>query len=333
MKKSIRLSGIIIYALVLVMLLPGRVNAAPGGAAGTVFPVRTSEYPSTYVSTQQVNLNGIDFIVDIYHDRILYNDTGVTGCNLFTWKVMADDFNKPHSITTDGVVYLVTDTDNHRVATYTRLPGGEFIELQSFTNVGIRPHYCEYDASTQSFYVWSSYTGEMYIYKRAQNSFMVTLSAVKKLPALYGLYTRSFTIDGDNILLCSQGAGGIIVVNKRTFGFVGAYPVPDELGGLVQVTHIGNHYYLTTSSDRAGNMNMATVVRSTSLAGFMSLATCENVTSAMGGITGVQVPYYISKCGGLYYARFTGLTSGYSDKGCIFNEDPYGNIVIYSVWP
>lgn len=103
------------------------------------------------VSTQQVSLNGINFIVDTYHDRILYNDTPNLGYNLFSWKVMADDFNKPHSISSDGnTLHLVTDTDNNRVATYTRLPSGEFIELQSFENVGIRPHYCVYDAPSAS---------------------------------------------------------------------------------------------------------------------------------------------------------------------------------------
>lgn len=79
----------------------------------------------------------------------------------------------------------------------------------------------------------------MYIYKRTAGTYAMTLSAVKKIPALYGLYTRSFTIDGNNILLCSQGAGGIVVVNKKTFAFVGAYPVPDQLGGVVQVVHAG----------------------------------------------------------------------------------------------
>lgn len=309
------------------------VNAAPGAGMGTVFPLKTSEYSESAVSTQQVSLNGINFIVDTYHDRILYNDTPNLGYNLFSWKVMADDFNKPHSISSDGTVYLVTDTDNNRVATYTRLPSGEFIELQSFENVGIRPHYCVYDAPSASFYVWSSYTGEMYIYKRTAGTYAMTLSAVKKIPALYGLYTRSFTIDGNNILLCSQGAGGIVVVNKKTFAFVGAYPVPDQLGGVVQVVHAGGHYYLTTSSDRYGNMNMAATYRSSTLAGFMNITTCEDVTAKLGGVTGMQIPYYITECGGLYYVRLIGQASGYRDKGCIFTEDAFGNIQILSTWP
>ncbi len=333
LKKAYKLFGIIIYALVLAILIPGKVQAAPGAGMGTIFPVKTSEYPESAVSTQQVNLNGINFIVDTYHDRILYNDSPDLGSNLFSWKVMADDFNKPHSISSDGLIYMVTDTDNSRVATYARIPTGEFIELQSFDNVGIRPHYCVYDAPTSSFYVWSSYTGEMYIYKRSAGSYMVTLSAVKKMPALFGLYTRSFTIDGNNILLCSQGAGGIVVVNKRTFAFVGAYPVPDELGGVVQVVHIGSHYYLTTSSARFGNMNMAKTVRSTSLAGFMSLATCEDVTAQLGGVSGMQIPYYITESGGLYYVRLIGQASNYHDEGCVFTEDIFGNILVLSTWP
>ena len=333
MKKTKSLLGILLLALVFAFIFPGRVQAAPGAGMGTVFPVKTSDSPESAVSTQQVCLNGINFIVDTYHDRILYNDSENLGYNLFSWKVMADDFNKPHSITSDGLIYLVTDTDNNRVATYARIPTGEFIELQSFENVGIRPHYCVYDAPTASFYVWSSYTGEMYIYKRAAGSYSVTLSAVKKIPALYGLYTRSFTIDGNNILLCSQGAGGIVVVNKRTFRFVGAYPVPDELGGVVQVVHVGTHYYLTTSSDRYGNMNMARTVRSSSLAGFMNLATCEDVTAYLGGLTGLQIPYYITESGGLYYVRLIGQASGYEDKGSVFTEDAFGNIILLSTWP
>ena len=333
LKKIYRLLGIFLILFSAAFLFPEKVMAAPGAGVGTVFPVKTREYAQSAVSSQQVYLNGMGFIVDTYHDRILYNDSIDPGRNLLTWKVMADDLNKPHSICSDGLIYLVTDTDNNRVVTYTRLPSGEFIELQSFENVGIRPHYCVYDAPTSSFYVWSSYTGEMYIYKRSSGGFEVKLSTVKKVSALFGLYTRSFTIDGDKIILCSQGAGGIVVVNKRTFKIVAAYTVPNEIGGVVQVSHIGNHYYLTTSSDRCGNMAMARTVRSTSLAGFMSMSTCEDVTAALGGVTGIQIPYYITECGGIYCARFTGMGSGYHDKGCLFTEDALGNIVVYSVLP
>ena len=319
---------IILSVVIMPFIMPMTVRAADGQAPGTVFPMMYNPEPLTCVSTQTTYLNGIFFTVDCYHDRIIYNDTGEPDLPLMEWKIMADDFNKPHCICSDGLIYLVADTDNNRVATYARLATGEFMEIQSFENVGVRPHYCEYDAATASFYVWSSYTGEMYIYKRISESFALKQTSVKKLDYMYGLYTRSFTIDGNNIILCSQGAGGLIVVNKRTFRLVGIYPVADEIGGVVQVAHVGNHYYLSTSSDRFGNHSAAMTVKSDTLAGFASSATYTDVTCELGGLTGVQVPYYMSNVGGLYFVRFMGGGGDYTDFAGCFTEDAFGNIVL-----
>jgi hypothetical protein len=321
------------FAAVLLMASSISTEAAEGKGAGTVFPARYNDYADSLVSTQTTLLNGIWFTVDCYNDRILYNDTLDLGSNLFSWKVMADDLNKPHSICSDGIIYLVVDTDNNRVVTYSRLPSGEFIELQSVPYVGIRPHYCEYDAATGSFYVWSSYTGEMYIFKRNSNGLDIRLTAVKKLDCLYGLYTRSFTIDGNNILLCSQGIGGILVVDKKTFRLVAGYAVCDELGGVVQVVHIGKHYYLTTSSDRYGNRNTAMIARADSLAGFVSPLTYTDVTSELGGLTGSLAPYYISYANGAYIARFNSVGSGFDEHARIFAEDIFGNLIVGGMLP
>ena len=179
-KIAIRLV-LAVAALITVIMVPFSAQAADGAGPGTVFPVRYNTDPSTYVSLQTTVINGMFFTVDSYHDRIIYNDTGDAALPLLQWKIMADDLNKPHCICSDGVVYLVVDTDNNRVVTYTRLATGEFMELQSFENVGIRPHYCVYDAATSSFYVWSSYTGEMFIYKRSGGSFVLKRTAVRKI--------------------------------------------------------------------------------------------------------------------------------------------------------
>ena len=320
-------------ALTAVFSFPINAEAAEGRGAGYIFPIRYNEYADSFVSTQTTLLNGIWFTVDCYHDRILYNDGTDIGSNLFSWKVMADDLNKPHAICSDGIIYLVVDTDNDRVVTYFRLPTGEFMELQSVPYVGIRPHYCEYDASTSSFYVWSSYTGEMYIFKRNPKGYDLRLTAVKKLDCLYGLYTRSFTIDGNYILLCSQGAGGILVVDKRTFRLVAGYAVSDELGGVVQVSHIGPHYYLTTSTDRYGNRNASMIARADSLAGFVSPATYTDMTYMMGGATGCCSPYYISYANGAYIARFNSIGEGFDEHTRIFAEDIYGNLILGGTLP
>ena len=333
MKKMIKAVTGLVCAAAIALSLPAEVSAAPGLGSGAVFSNRFNELGTTYVSTQTTYLNGLYFTVDCYHDRIIYAEAENVGTDTSHWKVMADDLNKPHSICSDGVIYLVTDTDNNRVVTYARIPTGEFVELQSFENVGIRPHYCVYDASTSSFYVWSSYTGEMYIYKRPANGFALSLDKVRRLDYLYGVYTRSFTIDGNNILLCSQGAGGIISVDKRTFNLKGVYPVCDELGGVVQISHIGSHYYLTTSSDRFGDQSKATIVRSSSLGGFYYPGQYEDVNAILGGFNGASAPYYLTPAAGVYFARYMGLSAGRKDYAITFAEDPFGNIVLGTRFP
>ena len=333
MKKKI-LKMIFCLGMCLALICPAiSTQAADGAGAGTVFPVRFSEYSNSAVSTQITEIDGYYFIADTYHDRILYASPSDKGGSLLSWKVMADDLNKPHSICSDGKVFLVTDTDNNRVVTYLWYGTGEFVELQSFENVGIRPHYCVYDKQTSRFYVWSSYTGEMYVYGRSRNELMLRPLSVNKVPGLYGQYTRSFSIDGDDIIFASQGAGGIVVVNKNTFQLTGAYVVPDEIGGLVQVVRMGGHYYLTTSADRAGNQGKAKCVRSTSLAGFMNPQTYEDVTERFGGLEGFLAPYYITEANGRYYVRMIGLGAGYKDKGLTFTEDALGNILITETFP
>ena len=333
MKKVITAGLGLISALAVALAIPVCVSAAPGLGAEAVFPVRFNEYTSTYVSTQSTFMNGLYFTVDTYHDRIIYSEPENAGGDTSKWKIMADDLNKPHSICSDGIIYLVTDTDNNRVVTYARIATGEFVELQSFENVGIRPHYCVYDESTASFYVWSSYTGEMYIYKHQRGNLMLRLDRVRRLDYLYGVYTRSFTIDGNNILLCSQGAGGIISVDKRSFRLNGIYPVCDELGGVVQVAHIGSHYYLTTSSDRYGDQGKATIVRSSSLSGFWYPGQYEDVNALLGGIPGASAPYYLTPTCGVYFARCMGMGAGFNDYGITFTEDMFGNVIIGTRFP
>lgn len=333
MNKLIKAGMGLMLAAVMALAVPAEASAAPGLGTGAFFPNRYNEYESTYVSTQTTYMNGLYFTVDCYHDRIIYAEPENVGTNTSRWKIMADDLNRPHSICSDGMIYLVTDTDNNRVVTYTRIKTGEFIELQSFENVGIRPHYCVYDEASASFYVWSSYTGEMFIYKRPSRGYTLRLDSVKKLDYLNGVYTRSFTIDGNNILLCSQGAGGIISVDKRTFALRGVYPVSDELGGVVQVSHIGAHYYLTVSSDRFGDQSKATIVRSATLGGFFYPGQYEDVNELLGGIKGTAVPYYLTPAAGVYFARFMGLGGDCKDFAVTFAEDPFGNIILGTRFP
>lgn len=275
-----------------------------------------------HVPTQVYGINGEFFMMDAYNQQILYTDNYYNAPS--DWQVMGDKLYRPHAIASDGTLYVAVDTDNNRVVTYAKTEVG-FEVVECFDNVGERPHYIEYDAKTKQFYVWSSMTGTMYVYKRAANSLALTLKKTAYIKDLDGCYTRSFTIDGNKIYLPSMGQGAIYVVNKNNFKVTNVYPVSDELAGMVQVRHEQNYYYLVTSTDAAGDQSKATIVRSSSLAGFVE-GSYEDIRGMFPELDGV--PYYITHMedGHYYTPVIVGQTPPYI---CRFDivDDQITNVI------
>ena len=270
-----------------------------------------------HVPTQVYYKNGDFFLADAYNQQVLHaadcasapEGWGPVGVGLF----------RPHAIASDGEVYMVVDTDNNRVVTYAKTDIG-FQVVECFENVGVRPHYVVYDASTRQFYVWSSMTGTMYLYKRNGNGLQVTLRRTAYIRDLDGCYTRSFTIDGANLYFPSMGKGSIYVVNKRSFRTKAVYGVAAEIGGMVQLRHEQNYYYLVTSSDAAYDQTKATIVRSRTLEGFGS-GSYEDIRSRFPELDGV--PYYIEHLedGHYYTPVIEGQTSPYICRFDIVNDE------------
>jgi DNA-binding beta-propeller fold protein YncE len=249
-----------------------------------------------FVPTQVYNFGGEFFIADAYNNQILHSTNVASAPG--GWSPVGMGLNRPHAIASDGTIYLVVDTDNNRVVTYTKTDAGYQL-VESFENVGIRPHYTVYDKATGQFYVWSSMTGTMYIYKREKNGLGLTLKSTKTIKDLAGYYTRSFTIDGGTIYFPCVGKSAIYAVNKSTFKVKAVYGVPSELSEMVQVVHIQNYYYLVTSADTAKEKTPM-IVRSKTLSGF-GAGQYEDVKSSFGDLNGI--PYYITKGeDGHYYA-------------------------------
>lgn len=274
-----------------------------------------------FVPTQVYGVNGEFFVLDAYNQQILY--TRNCSDHPASWNRMGDKLNRPHAIASDGVLYVVVDTDNNRLVTYTKNRLG-FQVVECFENVGVRPHYIEYDAATGQFYVWSSMTGTMYIYERAADSLMLTLKEAAYIKDLDGCYTRSFTIDGDEIYLPSWVGKAIYVVDKNSFKVKAVYSVSEELGGMVQVLHEQNYYYLVTSTDLAGDHSKATIVRSESISGFVE-GGYEDVKGMFPEMEGI--PYYITRLeDGHYYTPI--LTDQIAPYICRFDiiDDQITNV-------
>jgi len=284
--------------------------------AGTYYPGYRNAYEDLSVPTQIEKIGDTYYIVDSYHNQVLYSK-GV-GIGADDWQVMASDLSQPHAIASDGVIYMVVDTENHRVVTYQKMDKG-FQELQAIPGVGIRPHYVEYDAATGLFYVWSSMTGEMYLFRRKANSFEVVLENIMRVPELYGKYVRSFTIEGNMIHFPCVHASMIVTVNKKNFRVIARNPVPLQMAGMVQVTKIQNYYYLTVSTDINFNQNAATILRAKSLADF-GKGNYENLNALFGSD---GAPYYIESFDGAYFATVLRVKS----KPCIYKFEVVNDIV------
>ncbi|MCR5801166.1 MAG: hypothetical protein K6G57_02405 [Lachnospiraceae bacterium] len=280
-----------------------------------------NEYYGFAVPTQVYQFGGLFYLADAYNNQVIQSNS--VSADPKAWKQFATGLNKPHAIASDGMIYVIVDTDNNRVVTYTSGQTGTTL-VEVIDNVGIRPHYIEYDSATGQFYVWSSMTGTMYIYKRRANGLGLVLQRAVQIPQMAGQYTRSFTIDGNIIYFPSMGSCGIYAVNKNSFGVQAFYPVDPEIGGMVQIVHAGDYFYLSTSSDFAYDQSKANFVRALSPALFTA-GSYEQALPLFGGLTGV--PYYITKGeDGHYYTPVLGNAG----SAYICKFDIYANQIMNS---
>ena len=280
--------------------LTGQNQAAPVLAYSDLEPVSgtydtpvTNPYTDLSVPTYITKIDNLYFLVDCYHDQVIYHDN--LNDPLTDWLVMTDEINRGHTIASDGLVYLVDDTENNRILVFER-QSDIFVHTQTFSDIGSRPHYIIYDARTETFYAWSSMSGEMYLFRHEPDDSRMYLSEIRSIEQLNNVYVRSFTIMDDEIYFVS-GNSSILRVDLDTFELLEAYPVPDSMAGMIQLTKIQDYYYLTISTDITGNQDYATIVRTRDLSGLMNGDYEDIYETFIGGGT----PYYITAFDDAYY--------------------------------
>ena len=253
----------------------------------------SNPYSDLSVPTYITKIDDLYFLVDCYHNQIIYHDNLTDP--LTDWLVMTDEINKGHTIAGDGLVYLVDDTENNRILVFEKQDGG-FIHTQTFSDIGNRPHYIIYDAPTATFYAWSSMSGEMYLFRHNPDDSRMYLSEIRNIEQLDNIYVRSFTIMDDEIYFVS-GNSNILRVDLDTFELLEAYPVPDSMAGMIQLTKIGDYYYITVSTDITGNQDYATILRTRDLSDLAQ----GNYEDVYENFIGGGTPYYITAFDNAYY--------------------------------
>ena len=264
-------------------------------------------YNTLNVVTYITKADGMYFIVDCYHDRIIYSDS--IEKPLAQWDVLTDEVHYAHTIATDGVTFLVDDTENHRLLAFQKLDGSYF-HTQTLDGIGLKPHFIAYHEKERAFMVWSSITGEMYIVKRHDvpdeaGVYPLYVEKIIKIDELYGVYVRSFTIIGDTIYFVSGYNNQKIIKadilrknEEIDFEITERYDVPQNIAGMAQLYKIQDYYYITVSTDSNENQDYATIIRTKSLED-LSAGEYEDIYDKFG-ISG-GTPYYINEIEGRYY--------------------------------
>lgn len=245
------------------------------------------------VPTQITKIGDYYFIVDCYNDQVIYSES--LDLPLNEWYVMTSDISKGHTVASDGEIYLVDDTENHRVLVF-EYRNGVFVNTSVFENIGVRPHFIVYNEEDGCFYVWSSMTGEMYVFEHDSSTGEVFISRIMKIDELDGVYVRSFTIEGDRVYLVS-GNSEIIEARLSDFKVIKKYPVPPELAGMIQIMPVEGGYYITISTDVHGNQDFATIIFTEKLSDLEQGSYTDIYSYFVGGGT----PYYLGCIDGTYY--------------------------------
>ena len=253
----------------------------------------SNPYSDLSVPTYITKINDLYFLVDCYHDQILYHDN--LEDPLTDWHVMTDKIARGHTIAGDELVYLADDTENNRILVFERQDGA-FVHTQTFSDIGNRPHYILYDQPTDTFYAWSSMSGEMYLFRHDADDTHMYLSEIRRIEQLDNVYVRSFTIL-DNEIYFISGNSSILRVDLNTFKLLEAYPVPDSMAGMIQLTKIQDYYYITISTDNTGNQDYATMIRTRDLSGLIEGNYEDIYETFIGGGT----PYYITAFDDAYF--------------------------------
>lgn len=263
--------------------------------AGTASPGQPvlNPYPDLSVPTQLTKVKDTYFLVDCYHNQVIYHDN--LEDPLSSWTVMTADIDKGHTLASDGEVYLVDDTERNRVLVF-ETQADLYVHTQTFQEIGNRPHYIVYDAPTDTFYAWSSMSGEMYLFRHNAGDTRMYLTEVRRIEALDQVYVRSFTIIGDEIYFVS-GNCSILRADLDSFEILETYPVPEQMAGMIQLTRIQDYYYITVSTDITGSQDYATILRTQDLASLKAGDYEDVYDYFIGGGT----PYYITQLDNAYF--------------------------------
>eukprot|EP00759_Apiculatamorpha_spiralis_P020964 PhF_6_TR26123/c0_g1_i2/m.36968 len=203
-----------------------------------------------YTPTHITKLDGVWFIVDCWHHRILHHtnvdapielwasldptDEGATVKGIPTRKdgpagggIQHALPSIPHSIATDGTFYIVESSKwgskgkDHGIIVFTKSDDWTFKVVQELTvsddNRAKRPHRAIYDgAFTKSFFVYMTNPPHLARFMVDKQTNSLTRLYCEGLPFMKGAYARSIYVHLDGLMYITSGPKGIWSVNHSS---------------------------------------------------------------------------------------------------------------------
>ena len=262
-----------------------------------------------YTPTALAKIGERYFLIDCWHHRALWSNS-LHG-DVARWKTLDEELAGPHSLDSDGTLYVVDDTGRGGLRVYAAAGDG-FRLVQRIAGLGLRPHRVRYDRPTAAFYVLAADSQQ--ISKLSRQGERLSLVYTKKLAFLRGNYTRSMTIADDAMFFVS-GPGAVIKTSYRDdrYRVLASYRIPEKLAGLRNMNDLfrsdDGWWYVTATPTR--------MVRVRDLES-LQRGECEDVYGQLG-LRGT--PYYLSRIDGRDYvpqiSEYSGIVSFVHREGRI----------------
>lgn len=148
-----------------------------------------------YTPTFITKIGQRHFIVDCWHHRILHHHD--LQQPIQDWHVLDEDLAGPHSIASNGRLYVAEDTGRHRLKVYREQGDGQFTIVQILDDVGRRPHRICHDPVRERFLVVGANDQSLHLYTPSGDT--LKLEHRMTIPELQGEYCRSITLEGNRV--------------------------------------------------------------------------------------------------------------------------------------
>ena len=204
-----------------------------------------------FTPTFITKIDGLFFVVDCWHHRIIYSKD--INKDIKDWNILDDQIYGPHSIASNGSLYLADNTGNNSLRVYKKISDTKFEIIQNIEDLGIRPHKVLYSKKIEVFFAVISgkygagSTKNQNFYALQEKNGLLEIVYQTKLKELNDVYCRSITLgEKDLIYFISENSIIITKFENLKLSILDKIELPQELRDLNDLYYLDDDNILIT---------------------------------------------------------------------------------------